>query len=107
MALPEQGVLLYYKFVTLPDPEATRDWFERSCSSLALLGRIRIAPGGVNVTVGGSMESLREHIDAVARQELFQGCDFKLAACSRPMDRDAAASCGLDSLSVRLVEEIA
>ncbi|EFJ04668.1 hypothetical protein SELMODRAFT_270132 [Selaginella moellendorffii] len=100
-----QGVLLYYKFVTLPDPEATRDWFERSCSSLALLGRIRIAPGGVNVTVGGSMESLREHIDAVARQELFQGCDFKLAACSRPMDRDAAASCGLDSLSVRLVEQ--
>ncbi|XP_024545346.1 rhodanese-like domain-containing protein 6 isoform X2 [Selaginella moellendorffii] len=65
--------------------------------------------GGYGLRPGASMsrmESLREHIDAVAGQELFQGCDFKLAACSRPMDRDAAASCGFDSLSVRLVEEI-
>lgn len=45
------GVLLYYKFVVIPDVPAVVAWFSSLCSSLALLGRIRIAPDGVNVTV--------------------------------------------------------
>jgi len=45
------GVLLYYKFVVIPDVPAVVAWFSSLCSSLGLLGRIRIAPDGVNVTV--------------------------------------------------------
>jgi len=35
------------------------------CKHLELKGRIRVAPDGINVTVGGSMASLHGHIEEV------------------------------------------
>jgi hypothetical protein len=98
------GVLLYYKFVVIPDVPAVVAWFSSLCSSLALLGRIRIAPDGVNVTVGGTMESLFKHMDAVDANPLFANIDFKLSSCKPCADQKVAAECGFTTLSVRAVK---
>ncbi|CAM6017016.1 unnamed protein product [Sphagnum balticum] len=100
------GVLLYYKFVVIPDVPAVVAWFSSLCSSLALLGRIRIAPDGVNVTVGGTMESLSKHMDAVDANPLFANIDFKLSSCKPCADQKVAAECGFTTLSVRAVKEL-
>ena len=47
----KEGVLLYYNFVSISDAESVKRWFVSLCSELSLVGRIRIAPDGVNVTV--------------------------------------------------------
>lgn len=35
------------------------------CERLDLKGRIRVAPDGINVTVGGTMSSLDQHMEEV------------------------------------------
>ncbi|WOL03252.1 rhodanese-like domain-containing protein 6 isoform X1 [Canna indica] len=114
MATPESrieggdgaGILLYYKYAPVPDLPSLVRFYDSNCRSLALLGRVRISPGGVNVTVGGSMSSLEKHIAAVKSMNLFDGTDFKLASCTDPSDDRIAKECGFTSLSIRVVKEL-
>lgn len=46
-----EGVLLYYKYADVPDVAALASFYESRCRALGLLGRVRVAPHGVNVTV--------------------------------------------------------
>ncbi|KAL5582649.1 hypothetical protein UlMin_015091 [Ulmus minor] len=102
----EHGVLLYYKYAQIPDLDDLLSFYQSNCNSLQLLGRVRLSPIGVNVTVGGKLSSLKKHIAAVELNSLFQGTDFKLAACPRPLDDKVAKECGFTSLSVRVVKEL-
>ncbi|RWW25098.1 hypothetical protein GW17_00010574 [Ensete ventricosum] len=95
------GVLLYYKYAPVPDITSLVHFYESNCRSLALLGRVRIAPDGVNVTVGGSMPSLEKHIAAVKSMSLFEGTDFKLASCDHPSDDKIAKECGYCTGGIR------
>lgn len=47
------GVLLYYKYFTCPIPDLQHlyDFYSSNCTSLSLLGRVRLSPNGVNATV--------------------------------------------------------
>ena len=45
------GILLYYKYASVPDVDSLVGFYETNCRSLDLLGRVRIGPDGVNVTV--------------------------------------------------------
>jgi predicted sulfurtransferase len=45
------GVLLYYKYAEVPDAAALAAFYEAHCSDLALVGRVRVGPDGVNATV--------------------------------------------------------
>lgn len=47
----EYGVLLYYKYTTIPDLQQLFNFYESICNTLSLLGRVRLSPNGVNVTV--------------------------------------------------------
>ncbi|GLT88434.1 hypothetical protein SLE2022_064610 [Rubroshorea leprosula] len=106
MSQDEYGVLLYYKYTSIPDLDNLLSFYESNCSSLGLLGRVRLSPNGVNVTVGGQFVSLEKHIDAVKSNSLFEGTDFKLASCHYPLDDKVARECGFTSLSIRIVEEL-
>lgn len=110
-AIPEPknyGVLLYYKYTTstIPDLQDLLDFYSSSCTSLSLLGRVRISPNGVNVTVGGELGALEKHIEAVKENSLFDGTDFKLASCQQPLNNQVARECGFTSLSIRIVKEL-
>lgn len=45
-------VLLYYHYVPIADPQGICDWQIQLCANLDLKGRIRIAPEGLNGTLG-------------------------------------------------------
>ncbi|KAM7273530.1 hypothetical protein ACFE04_028194 [Oxalis oulophora] len=104
---PEQyGVLLYYKYAQIPNLDSLLAFYESNCNSLSLLGRVRLAPDGVNATLGGLLTSLEKHIAAVKLNDLFDGTDFKLASCQQPLNDAVARECGFASLSIRAVKEL-
>ncbi|KAJ6306028.1 hypothetical protein OIU78_021371 [Salix suchowensis] len=78
----QYGVLLYYKYTEIPDLNSLLSFYNSNCTSLSLLGRVRLSLHGVNVTVGGKLSSLEKHIEAVAHE------------------------CGFTSLSIRIVKEL-
>lgn len=102
----QYGVLLYYKYAQIPNLDHLLTFYESNCSSLGLLGRVRISSHGVNVTVGGKLASLERHVETVNGNSLFEGTDFKLAACHQPLNDKIAKECGFTSLSVRIVKEL-
>lgn len=55
----QYGVLLYYKYTSVPNLDELVSFYESSCNSLGLLGRVRLSPKGVNVTVCFFSPSLR------------------------------------------------
>ncbi|CAK9179574.1 unnamed protein product [Ilex paraguariensis] len=102
----QYGVLLYYKYATIPDLDELFTFYDSNCNSLGLLGRVRLSSHGINVTVGGKLPSLEKHIAAVKSKSLFQGTDFKLASCHEPSNDKLAQECGFNSLSIRIVKEL-
>lgn len=50
----QYGVVLYYKYTSVPDLNSLATFYDSNCNSLGLLGRVRLAPHGVNVTVSFS-----------------------------------------------------
>ncbi|KAG8363929.1 hypothetical protein BUALT_Bualt19G0073500 [Buddleja alternifolia] len=100
------GVLLYYKYTSIPDLQNLFDFYRSNCTSLSLLGRVRLSSHGVNVTVGGRLDALEKHIEVMKSNALFEGTDFKLASCLEPVDNQVAKECGFTSLSIRIVKEL-
>lgn len=72
-------ILLYYKYVSLEDPEAIKRWQERLCKRLGLTGRIIIAVEGINGTVGGTVEATDAYKAAMNEHFMFGDIDFKEA----------------------------
>lgn len=50
-------VLLFYKYVTIEDPETVKDWVKARATELSLSGRVLVAEEGINGTLAGSVEN--------------------------------------------------
>lgn len=72
-----QKVILYYKFVPVNDPAITMRWQRELCMRLELKGRIIISRHGINGTLGGDIEQLREYKREMNRSVLFKGITYK------------------------------
>jgi UPF0176 protein len=72
-----EKIILYYKFVPVPDPEMTRLWQTELCKSLGLKGRIIISKHGINGTLGGPLDSLRAYKSAMNKTTIFKGIMYK------------------------------
>lgn len=70
-------ILLYYKYITIEDPELIMNWQHELCERLNLKGRIIIATEGINGTVGGSQEATEEYVAEMSRHPLFHDIIFK------------------------------
>lgn len=70
-------VILYYKFVPVPDPAMSMRWQKELCSRLGLKGRIIISKHGINGTLGGDIENLREYKREMNRSVIFKGIMYK------------------------------
>lgn len=73
----ENQILLYYKYVTVSDPEALKIAQKALCEELGLKGRIIIAKEGINGTVGGSVEATEEYIKRMGANPLFGNIHWK------------------------------
>ncbi len=72
-----QKVILFYKFVPVLDPGITMRWQRELCQRLGLTGRIILSPHGINGTLGGDIEQLREYKREMNRSVMFKGIIYK------------------------------
>lgn len=72
-----QKIILYYKFAPIADPEAVRLWQRALCEKLNLKGRILISPHGINGTVGGDVEDVKQYVKETKQFTAFKDTTFK------------------------------
>jgi UPF0176 protein len=72
-----QKIILYYKFAPISDPEAVRLWQKTLCERLNLRGRILISKHGINGTVGGDIEDVKDYVRETKMYALFKETTFK------------------------------
>ncbi|HEX5456401.1 MAG TPA: rhodanese-related sulfurtransferase [Candidatus Saccharimonadales bacterium] len=70
-------VILFYKFVPLPDPQMAMLWQKELCANLGLKGRIIVSPHGINGTLGGNIENLRKYKRAMNASGRFRAIQYK------------------------------
>jgi UPF0176 protein len=75
MAIPK--VILYYGFTPIADPTALRLWQYDLCEFLELKGRIIISEHGINGTLGGDINALKQYIKKTKQYPGFNKIDFK------------------------------
>lgn len=71
-------ILLYYYFTPLDNPAAVVEAQESLCRHLGLLGRILVAPEGLNGTVAGPRLATQTYMDHMHHHPLFPGIAFKV-----------------------------
>jgi len=70
-------VILFYKYVDLPEPEAQMIVQRTWCEELGLTGRVLLAKEGINATLEGSVESINKYIKRMESSELFTDINYK------------------------------
>lgn len=70
-------VILFYKFVPLHDPAMTMHWQRELCTRLELKGRIIVSPQGINATLGGHIENLKQYKREMNKSGTFRGITYK------------------------------
>ncbi|HYW35549.1 MAG TPA: rhodanese-related sulfurtransferase [Balneolaceae bacterium] len=70
-------VILYYKFVTIDDPEAFVEEHTRLCKELGVKGRIYVGTEGINGTLGGTPDQVRAYEKHLTSIDGFENIDFK------------------------------
>lgn len=70
-------ILLYYKYVPVPDPAAETEAHRALARSLDLKGRILIGNEGINGTCSGTEENVEKYKAALNAHPLFSGIVFK------------------------------
>jgi len=70
-------VILYYKFVPISDPHIVMLWQKELCQKLGLKGRIIVSKHGINGTLGGDLENLRQYKRDMNTSGIFRGIMYK------------------------------
>lgn len=73
----EYQVLLFYKYVRIPDVAETVKAQRELCESLNLTGRILIAAEGINGTLEGEVSAVARYQEAMRGNPLFSDIAFK------------------------------
>lgn len=70
-------VILYYKFVEVPDPESVMCWQRELCERNDLKGRIIVSDHGINGTLGGDIKAVKRYIKAMNQHSRFKKIEYK------------------------------
>jgi UPF0176 protein len=76
--MKKYSVLLYYIYTPIEDVVEYRDVHHRFCIENNLLGRIIVAPEGLNGTVSGLKEDCQKYMDWLHADPRFSEIDFKV-----------------------------
>ncbi|GAA1130086.1 rhodanese-related sulfurtransferase [Citricoccus alkalitolerans] len=76
-AVSQSKIALYYRFAPLADPEAVRLWQHALASRWELTGRIIVSPHGINGTVGGPLDAVKQYVKTTRTYGPFAGLDVK------------------------------
>lgn len=72
-----EKIVLYYKFTPINDPEMTMRWQKELCTRLNLRGRILISKHGINGTLGGDLNNLKNYKKAMNESVIFKDITYK------------------------------
>lgn len=72
-------IVLFYVFTPLLDPEAIRLWQRALCEQLELRGRILISGDGINATVGGELDAVKQYLKVTRSYAGFRNLDAKFS----------------------------
>ena len=75
--MAQNKIALYYAFAPVADPEAVRLWQRALCEKLGLRGRIIVSKDGINGTVGGPIQAVKEYVRTTKEYGAFRGLDVK------------------------------
>lgn len=78
--MKKYSVLLYYIYTPIEDVVEYRDIHHKFCIENNLLGRIIVAPEGLNGTVSGLKEDCQKYMDWLHADPRFAAIDFKVEA---------------------------
>lgn len=70
-------IILFYKYIEVPNTQALLKWQKELCQSLGLKGRIIIASEGINGTLGGHEDNIKQYKAAMQAHPLFADIDYK------------------------------
>lgn len=70
-------ILLYYKYITVPNTKLEMEYQRKLCEKLNLHGRIIIASEGINGTLEGLQENTEKYITEMEKSKLFHGISYK------------------------------
>ncbi len=76
--MKDYAILLYYCYTPIENPEDFREQHHYFCLSLSLMGRIIIAPEGLNGTVSGLKADCQKYMDTMKEDKRFAAIDFKV-----------------------------
>jgi UPF0176 protein len=70
-------VILFYKFVAVPDPQTVMFWQRNLCERHGLKGRIIISEHGINGTLGGPLAGVKAYVKEMNQHPLFKKITYK------------------------------
>ncbi|MCT1866088.1 rhodanese-related sulfurtransferase [Dermabacter sp. p3-SID358] len=70
-------IVLFYVFTPLADPEAVKLWQFALADSLGLKGRVIVSKDGINATVGGEINAVKQYVKRTRGYAPFHGADIK------------------------------
>lgn len=73
----EKQVLLYYKFIPIPQPNKEVSSHKEIAAKIGLTGRVLIGPEGINGTIEGTRSQLQQYTAYLDSHPLFSGMVFK------------------------------
>lgn len=78
-----QKIILFYKFTPLSDPDAMRLWNRSLAERYDLRGRIIISKHGINGTLGGDIDDLKQYVKQLKQYPGFKSTQFKWSEGTR------------------------
>ncbi len=90
-------ILLFYKYVTVEDPEALAAWFRSRAHAHHLHGRVLVAEEGINGTLEGAVENTEAFAEELLEDSRFSDVSIK---------RSSGTGSAFPKLSVKVREEI-
>jgi UPF0176 protein len=76
--MKDYRILLYYKYIPVPEAEAFAAEHLQYCKDLGVKGRILIADEGINGTLSGTFEQTEQYMSDMHRNPLFADLVFKI-----------------------------
>lgn len=73
-------IVLFYGLAPLPDPVAVQLWQRSLAGQLGLTGRVIVSPQGINATLGGTVEALKQYVKSTRQHPAFAEIDVKWSA---------------------------
>lgn len=102
----EYRVLLYYKYVTIQNPEEVTQEHLHYCKDLGLKGRIIIAAEGINGTVSGTIEQTDAYMKYMEEHSLFAGTIFKIDEAPEHAFKKMRVRCRPELVTLRLEDDV-